>query len=290
MTRPANSAVDTRPLLLDELLHVIRQAIRSHPRSQQTRIGPSEIGVPCDRRIAHKLLGTKPVNDRGAPWLPTIGTAVHAWLDDTFSLDNLPAVVAGQPPRWLVEQKVTTGQVAGEDIDGSCDLYDTITGTSVDWKIVGKTKLRDVPRHGPGSQYQVQGHLYGRGWAAKGYPVNTVAVLFLPRNEELDAAEWWSEPYNEQVAIEALARVEAIGLACKVLGPAAPGVMKTADAYCGYCPYFQLNATDLTKACPGDPRRPKPNDSVTSLIAPRDEMPADTLIQGLQDMKERSTR
>ena len=261
------AATQRQPVLADELLHIIRQAIRDHPRSQQTRIGPSEIGIECDRRIAHKLLGTPPVNDRGAPWLPTVGTAVHAWLDDVFSRDTLPAIKAGQAPRWLVERKVTTGQVAGEDIDGACDLYDTITGTSVDWKVVGKTKLLDVRRHGPGQQYKVQGHCYGRGWVAKGYPVNDVAVFFLPRNEELDGAVWWSEPYDEQVAVEALARVEAIGLACKALGPAAAGVMKTADAYCGYCPHFRIDATNLTTACPGDPARPKRNDSIRSLIA-----------------------
>lgn len=274
-TRPQPVDSHSGQTLDATLLTIIRTAIRDHPRSQQTRIGPSEIGIDCDRRIAHKLAGTPPVNDRGAPWLPTIGTAVHAWLQDAFDADNVTRIQSGRDVadghegqrRWLLEQKVTVGQVAGTDLDGHCDLYDTQTRTVVDWKIVGKTALTNYRRHGPGQQYRVQGHAYGRGWAARGHTVRNVACMFLPRNEELDGAVWWSEPYDEQVAVAALARVEAIGMAVTALGPAAPGAMSTSDAHCGYCPHFLLNATDLTRACPGDPARPKPNDSIRSLIA-----------------------
>lgn len=266
MTTALGRSGDPR-LLLDELLHTIRAAIADQPRSRQTRIGPSELGIPCDRWMSHKLAGTPEVNTRHAPWLPTIGTAIHAWIEDVFSAANLPAIQAGQRPRWLLETEVSVGTVAGQDITGHCDLYDTVTATSVDWKTVGPTRLKAYQRHGPGGQYRAQGHLYGRGWQRKGYPVDTVAIAFLPRNAELEQTVWWSEPYDEQVAVAALARAEVIGMTNVALGAAAPAAMATADSNCGYCPYFQIDATDLTRACPGDPARPKPNDSIRSLIA-----------------------
>jgi hypothetical protein len=257
-------------LLHRELLHLIRTSIRDNPRSLQTRIGPSELGTPCDRWLSHKLLDTLPVNDRQAPWLPTIGTAVHAWLEDTFAIDNVRHVENGRAERWLLEQRLNVGTVGGQSITGSCDLYDTITATVVDWKIVGKTRLEKYKRHGPGEQYRVQAHAYGRGWVRKGFAVEQVAICFLPRNGELTETVWWHEPYDEQVAVAALARVEAVAMANAVLGAAAPAAMSTTDWNCGYCDYFQMGAADLTKACPGDPTRPRSNDSVVSLIAPKE--------------------
>lgn len=239
-------------LQLDELLHVVRAAIADHPRSQQTRIGPSELGNPCDRWISHKLAGTPEINTRSAAWLPTVGTAIHGWLEDVFIRQGFAAVRDGVAPRWLVETTLTVGTIGGVDITGHCDLYDTETATIIDWKTTGKTRLDKYRRHGPDDGYRVQAHAYGRGWQHKGYPVDTVAIAFLPRNAELGDTVWWSEPYNERIAVDALARAEAISLANGALGPAAPAAMTTADSNCGYCPWFKAGATDLTRACPGD--------------------------------------
>ena len=57
-------------LLKRELMHVIEDAIVNHPRSLQKRIGPSEVGHPCPRRIAYTLLGAGPFNPfPDVPWL-----------------------------------------------------------------------------------------------------------------------------------------------------------------------------------------------------------------------------
>jgi hypothetical protein len=80
--------------------------------------------------------------------------------------------------------------------------------------------------------------------------VDRVAVFFLPRNAELNEAFTWSEPYQEQIAVDALNR----GTAIKTLtagGPSVLGLLPTADAFCTYCPYFLPAVTDLTQACPG---------------------------------------
>lgn len=250
-------------LLFQELLDVIQRGITNHPRSQQTRIGPSEIGTPCTRRLAHKLAGTPAARPEDPAWKPTVGTAIHSWLEDVFRDDRRGQDVA----RWLLEQKVRVGQIAGDDIDGSTDLYDRTTASVVDWKTCGPSRLKHYRAHGPGQQYRVQAHLYGRGWAARGLPVDQVMVVFLPRNGELREAFHWSEPYDEQVAVEALARANQVATTVNALGFKAFALLPTDPADCTFCPWWQPGANDLAVACPGDPSRAARPDSLTSLIA-----------------------
>lgn len=234
-------------LLADELVHIIEWGIKAHPRSQQKRIGPSEMGNPCGRRLAYKLAGANEVNTGGDGWRPTVGTAVHTWLESTFRASNKQL---GEI-RWLVETRVDVGEVSGDVITGSVDLYDRMTATSVDWKIVGPTTLKDAKRNGPSQQYRTQGHLYGRGWTRRGLPVDNVAVFYLPSNGELRNAEWWSEPYDEAKAIGAITRVNGIKSLTDSLGVIAAAMLPTAPAHCDWCPFYMPASTDLAVACPG---------------------------------------
>jgi len=236
------------------LLHLIKQAIVDHPRSQQVRIGPSEMGHPCARRVGYKLLG-QPEREGEPNWKATVGTALHSWLEgvlDGANIDFERRTQSGQE-RYYIEQRVTVGQILGSDIDGSCDVYDRATATVVDWKSVGPTQLTKYKRFGPGDQYRAQAHLYGRGWVAKGEPVDTVMIVFLPRNGELAESYVWHEYYDEQVALNALQRAEGIALAAQALGPTVLEQLPTADAYCHMCPYYKAQSTDLSLGCPGDP-------------------------------------
>lgn len=236
-------------LLADELFHHIKAGINAHPRSLQTRIGPSELGVPCTRRLAYKLAGATEVNTRDAAWKPTVGTAVHTWLQDTFTEANRGLDAA----RWLVELSVDVGEVGGTPITGHVDLYDRVTATVIDWKIVGAASLKAKKATGPGEQYRAQAHLYGRGLVRRGLPVDTVMLAFLPQNADLHASHIWHEPYDEQVALAALARANTVADLVAVAGLAAPAALPTADAFCMFCDYFQPGATDLTVGCPGHP-------------------------------------
>lgn len=200
MTHPVEQALND----------VIVNAIVNQPRSQQKLIGPSEIGTDCLRCLARKLAGIQklpPETVSDVPWLPAIGTAVHALLEEFFHAANEGL----EEPRWLIEQKLDIGNIGGNLITGSCDLFDTVTNTVIDHKIVGETKLRSVPRHGPGDTYRIQAHLYGYGWVNKGYNVETVAVKFYPRNNvSLAAGQFWHEPYDETIAVQALQRANQI--------------------------------------------------------------------------------
>lgn len=253
-------------LVASELLHVIKGAVASHPRSLQRRIGPSEIGHPCARRVGYILLDHEKVNDApgDTPWLPTIGTAVHAWLEEQFVAAN----VADQPLRWLTELRVDVGTLAGVPITGHCDLYDRVTATAIDWKIVGATTLKKYRSKGPGDQYRTQIHLYGRGLTRRGLPVDTVAIAFLPRNGELRDAYIWHEPYDEQVALDGLERAEGVALATGQLGVEALTHLPTASAWCNRCPFYRADSQDLAAGCPGDPEAVPPHsrDRILDLI------------------------
>lgn len=177
------------------LIPIIETAITHQPRSLQRTIGPSEIGMPCDHCLAAKLAGWEQHNDPA--WLPFIGTAVHAELERIFTPN----------PRFEVEQHVTITTPNGDTITGTCDLFDTHTGTVTDWKIVGPSTLARA-KHGPTPQYRVQAHAYGQGWANRGHTVTTVSIAYLPRNATtLRQAVIWSEPYNPVVVTDALTRV-----------------------------------------------------------------------------------
>ncbi len=250
-------------LLAQELLHIIGDAICNDPRTLQTRIGPSGIGTPCDRKLMHRIAETPDAVKRPAPWKPTIGKAVHAWLENVFTQGNRDL----HPARWLTEKRILTGRIGDTDINGSCDLYDRVTATSVDWKITTRNKIREQYRpHGPGPEYRVQAHAYGTGWQNRGLPVDIVAVMFIPRDGELADAHYWHEPYNPQITADAFTRANDINTLHQALGPAAFPLTPTADDYCTHCVWYVPGTTNLAKACPGDPSLQNRTDPVTALI------------------------
>lgn len=229
----------TAALTSGDLLTVIRRTADQAPRSLQTAIGPSEIGTPCDRRLALKLLGAPVQNTTVDKWAATVGTATHAWLADAFTADNARRVADGLPPRWLLEQRVTvrTG------LSGSCDLYDLQTQTVVDWKTTGVTRLRAYRAAGdPGQQYRYQAHLYGMGWANLGVPVTTVAVVFLPRSGMLRDTYLWEQPYDPAVAQAALDRADWLLLAMNAADvdthPEAMRALARDTSMCEHCDFY----------------------------------------------------
>lgn len=240
---------------ITDYVGAVETKMAGHPRSKQTRIGPSEIGVACDRRIGYKLAGV-PGRTQAPSWRAQIGTAVHAWMEAVFDSYNLAhAAELGGQERYLVENRVDLGVVPwlGYRVTGSCDLYDRVTGTVLDHKIVGPAQLKNYKANGPSPQYRVQAHLYGYGWGLAGHPVETVAIAFWPRNGDLKDVHVWHEPYSADTAKNALSRLSGIAQAVNLLGDGVFEHLATADSYCGYCPFYKPNATSLAEGCPGDP-------------------------------------
>lgn len=116
---------DQHPLVA-ELRDAIITADRTAPRSLQTALGPSEIGEPCARKLAYRLMDEPRINDDRDPWAAIIGTSVHAWLTGALtSVNHRTGTI-----RYLTETRVEirTG------LSGSGDLYDVQRATVVDHK------------------------------------------------------------------------------------------------------------------------------------------------------------
>ncbi|TDB84491.1 hypothetical protein E1091_17480, partial [Micromonospora fluostatini] len=175
-----------------ELRRVVVDQANGSARNRQRHLGPSELGVPCDRQVVGKLAGLPVTNHVVDPWASVIGTAVHAWLADAFTAAN----AALDFPRWLAEQRV----VPHPEHPGTADLYDAVEKSVVDHKILGESSMAKVrSSSGPPAHYQIQLLLYGKGYRILGLPVTRVALAAYPRTAaSLDGLYVWERATGPQ--------------------------------------------------------------------------------------------
>ena len=212
---------------IPDLQTILEHAIRNHDRSLQTTIGPSSLGADCDRCLITELAGLKPAED-AAPWLPTVGTAVHEWAEAAL----ICHLITSGSDRYITEGRVHVGDVDGQPIWGSSDVFDTWTGTVIDYKLVGTTSLRETTKNGLKKTYRRQAHLYGKGWQDAGFTVASVAVWMLPRNGFTIGSGWiHQEPYDRSIAEATIARADMFATAISVLG--AEQVLASAGPHTG---------------------------------------------------------
>jgi hypothetical protein len=229
------------------VLGTIHRANDEAPRNLQVAIGPSEIGTPCVRQLAYKLLDWEPKpNSSINPWPAIIGTAVHAWLADVYEAENRRL---GRE-RYLVERTLRMTPT----LRGHSDLFDRDISTVIDWKIVGLDQVRKYRKNGPGPIYRTQGHTYGLGQQLAGERVEHVAVVFLPRGGNLRDMHVWTEPYDHRIALDAIKRIDSVRdlivAADPETNPQNWRLFPTADD-CVFCPHSLPGSTDLSVGCPG---------------------------------------
>lgn len=229
------------------VVSTVKSAAANAPRSLQKVIGPSGIGVPCVRRLTYELLDWPAANVDGDPWASTVGTAVHAWMADTYETENRRLGWE----RYKVESRLW---IDG-NIWGNADLFDRDLHVNNDWKVVGDEPLKKYRANGPGDQYRIQAHLYGLGQENAGETVTDVAITFLPRTGRIDGLHVWTEPYDRSVALGALERLQNVITALDALDPANTpqnwAMFPATESYCTFCPFFLPGSTDLSKGCPG---------------------------------------
>lgn len=205
------NGIAARPAL-QEARQLIEHSILNQPRSLQKRVGPSELGTPCEHCLAAKLAGWSKT-ETDVPWLPFVGTAVHAALEEMFiRYEAVNNAVNTTGKRYLTEFPSMVGVVDGQEISGSVDLVDLAAGITIDWKVVGVTTLREA-KAGPSDVYRGQAHLYAKGLNAAGFDIRHVSIAYLPRNAiSLADAVWWTEPYNPDIPDEILARANRLAV------------------------------------------------------------------------------
>lgn len=270
---------------ITELRDVLMAYDASRPRTLQTRLGPSELGTPCQQQIARKLAGaprqpvTKPV------WAPWQGTAVHAEMEKVVAFWNAQL---GRE-RWLAEDslEIDPGLPGIDGISGHGDAFDLDHGMVVDWKHVGTTalkKLRAARKAGKPAaeqvspEYRTQAHLYGVGHDRKGRPVKFVRLVLLARSWQYDDSDEWTEPWQPDIAFTAIDRYYAtheLLAALDVTGSpdniAAVPPAPSAEA-CAWCPFHRPGQPSDWAGCAGDQvATDKAVDRFTEGLIPRAE-------------------
>ncbi len=231
-----------------EVADLLRRASARAPRSQQVHLGPSEIGVACDRQIVGKLVREAPTNHVSDPWPSIVGTAVHAWLAEVFAADN--------PMRWLTERRV----VPHPDHAGTADLYDAQDFAVLDHKVLGETTMAKVrSANGPPRKYVAQLALYGFGYLREGFRVDRVGVLAYPRTgSSLDGIYVWEHAMDASMA-ELLAEVfsdmkRRRGMAAEIeAGQLRLEHVPTTPSQdeCFFCPFYRPSASVDGVGCDG---------------------------------------
>jgi hypothetical protein len=224
---------------------------QNHPRSLQTRIGPSEIGHPCKRHLAYKLLDWPQVNKGGDPLPSFVGTGAHLMMDQAFTYANEKL---GRE-RYIMNRELTIRP----GLTGHGDCFDTDTGTVLDWKFPGTEPMRKYRKNILGDTYRVQLHAYGLGWENAGHTVNAVADVFMSRGGNIlgkYGAHTIREPYSRQIVLDALERLDSVLVAADALdvehNPAMWELIPATPDHCDWCPWFLPRVKDLSAGCPGD--------------------------------------
>lgn len=236
-----------------ELRGVITRHATLAPRNQQVRLGPSELGVDCDRQVVGKLARAHKTNNVSDPWPSIVGTAVHAWLSVAFLDENARENLL----RWVTETAVTPHP----DYPGHSDLYDALEQAVVDWKVLGATSLAKVKSAaGPSRKYRVQLVLYGIGFRALGLPVRRVALAALPRTAStLDGMYVWDHVLTDEDEAMAARVIERTGVRKLIAAEVSAGRMTLMqvpaspdDDECYFCPFYRPQASyDHGPGCPG---------------------------------------
>lgn len=260
---PAPAAVPMT-VMAEQLVARMREVFYSYGnrktddnRSAQATLGPSEIGSPCDRRLAMSLLRIPPVNPGGDQWASFKGTAIHAALADVFTW------ASGNTGRFAVEVPL---RFPSELVPhGTSDLLDRVLFMLDDHKIQGHWSQNKLRTEGMTPTQRVQVHMYGFGQRIKGERVDFVAILSWPmESSSLDDMYAVVEPYDPQIARDALARVDRIaGRIQEIQAPAAvagiqgPSFLQQAAQFtvdpsdCKFCDWYAPGDPGMTRGCPG---------------------------------------
>jgi len=199
------------------LLHVLHAQDASRDRSMQTEVGPSEIGG-CRRKVWYRLNAQPHTNENQSKLAAIMGTAIHAAIEEAIgTLDP-------EGKEYLVETQVAYG-----DMKAHVDLFVPSTGAVIDWKT---SKIKNLS-YFPSNQQRWQVQVYGYLLSKNGYEVKTVNLVAIARDGNEKDVKVHTEPYDEVMALAALAWLENVK-ASKEL----PAPEKDASFCKDYCQYY----------------------------------------------------
>lgn len=203
----------------------------SRARSKQTAIGVSSLG-DCRRKVFHMIEGAPTSNDNVLRLPAIMGTAIHAAIE---------AAIGDEDGRYLIEHRV--------EIDGlppaTIDFFDTLEHEVIDWKTITKKNVDYFVTQQKRWQVQVYGYLMTQA----GYEVKTVTLIGIPRDGTENDIITHSEPYNCDVALEALQWLEDLRQVTE-----APAPERDPATFCkNYCQFYGGSCLGKTKEVSGEP-------------------------------------
>lgn len=238
--------------LKQELTEIILWNENTSPRSTQVAIGPSEIGDPCDRRMAYRLANMPRVNEWQDPWPAIVGTSIHNWLE--VAMNHFQQ--ANGDRGYLTELRVFPDPL----VRGRSDVYNTRSQAVIDWKSAGPDTMRKVKKGSIPEGYQIQLQIYGLGHERAGRPVKDLILVFLPRSGWLGDMFIHKFPYDVAIAKGALERMykvayKAIELDVEKHPNRFEMIEPTPGDNCVWCPWFvaekHSDQPADEKGCPG---------------------------------------
>lgn len=218
-------------------------------RSVQETLGPSEIGTPCDRRLAMSVMHVPPVNPGMDGWASFVGTCIHAGLAEMFQWAD------ANTGRFAVEVPLTfPSEVVPK---GTSDLLDRVVCMVDDHKAMGRFSLDKLRTEGIKPLYRVQLNVYGYGQRLKGERVTHIALIAWPR-EQASLADLYVvvEPYDPEIAQGAIRRAEQIAVQTGVLKRQGLTQLEAAKTFevaddCTFCPFFAKHDPQMERGCNG---------------------------------------
>lgn len=202
----------------DLLLTVLHEKDANKSRSKQTQVGPSEIGG-CKRKVWYRLNEQPETNFELKKLAAIMGTAIHAEIEK-----SIEAIDPNGEKYWVETE------VEYDGIKAHIDLFIPETGSVVDWKTVKLKNLSYFPSNQQRWQVQVYGYLLEKSGKAKVNDVNLVAIA---RDGDEDNVRIHTEPYDETMALAALAWLDNVKKSTTL-----PEPEKDASFCKNYCQYY----------------------------------------------------
>jgi hypothetical protein len=214
----------------DVLLEALKGLDSNRDRSLQTEIGVSQLGG-CRTQVWLQLQGA-PKGNETLRLASMMGTAIHTLIETALTAYSFGA--------YELEQEVEFGGVKGH-----IDWYVPEAGAVIDWKT---TKLKNL-EYFPSTQQRWQVHTYGYLLAKNGRKVETVSLVAIARDGDERNVLVHTEPYDESVALQALAWLEDVKSRTDK-----PDAEENAEVFCRhYCEYFGVSCEGKTFFKSGDP-------------------------------------
>ena len=216
-----------------ELINIITKSNKQSIRSQQKRVGPSEVGG-CSRKLWYKLNNQEITNENTLSLASIMGTGIHSYLQKIFYEQDPFA------DRFILEAEYDSPE---DDLVGHIDMYDKTNQEVIDWKTSTKSNLgRYFPTKAQRWQVQLYGYLANRA----GHEVKTVTLVGIPRDGDERDIVYHSEPFDPEVCKEALAWLKQVREST-----VAPAAEKDAVFCKNYCSFYDATGA---KGCAGRPK------------------------------------